>query len=238
MIRKLIQKSVNRLGKHTNYTLDQTLNNHDIGRIIINLIHRSIRGFFLQKRFKRSKGLVMVGRGSRILHPGFLEVGKNFIVGDFSEIFALSKTGIIVGDNVTIGSYVSIKPSSYYGTNLGEGLIIGDNSNIGSYSYVGCSGLITIGNNVLISPRVSFFAENHNFEDFSRPIKTQGVTRKPITILDDCWIASGSIVLAGVTIGRSSIVAAGSVVTSDVPPFVIVAGSPAKVIRYRDKELD
>jgi acetyltransferase-like isoleucine patch superfamily enzyme len=64
-------------------------------------------------------------------------------------------------------------------------------------------------------------------------MKLQGVTRDPIVIEDDCWIASHSIVLAGVTIGRGSIVAAGSVVTKSVPPYSIVAGSPARVIRSR-----
>ncbi|NLG26918.1 MAG: acyltransferase, partial [Chloroflexi bacterium] len=67
----------------------------------------------------------------------------------------------------------------------------------------------------------------------SRPMRDQGVAREPIVIEDDCWIASGAIVLAGVTIGRGSVVAAGSVVTHDVPPYSVVAGMPARVLRSR-----
>src|SRR6185437_9532866 len=107
------------------------------------------------------------------------------------------------------------------------------NSNIGAYCYIGCAGLIRIGSNVLMSPRVSLYAENHNFSDPTRPMKEQGVTREPIVIEDDCWIASHSVVLAGVTIGRGSIVAAGSVVTKSMPPYSIIAGVPARVIKSR-----
>ena len=61
----------------------------------------------------------------------------------------------------------------------------------------------------------------------------QGVTRSFVKIENDCWIAANSIILAGVTVGRGSIVAAGSVVTKDVPPFSIVGGNPAKIIKSR-----
>jgi acetyltransferase-like isoleucine patch superfamily enzyme len=116
---------------------------------------------------------------------------------------------------------------------MGEGLRIGNNSNIGCYAYIGCSGHVTIGDNVMMGPNVSIFAENHNFNDLDRPMQQQGVTRKPISIEDDCWIASGTTVLAGVTIGRGSVIAASSVVTQDIPPFSVAAGAPARIIRSR-----
>ena len=116
-----------------------------------------------------------------------------------------------------------------------KGLRIGNNSNIGRYSYVGCSGLITIGDNVMIAPRVSLFAENHNFDDTTRLLRDQGITREPIVIKDNCWIASGSTILAGVTVGAGAVVAAGSVVTTDVPPDSIVAGAPARPIGTRQE---
>jgi acetyltransferase-like isoleucine patch superfamily enzyme len=59
------------------------------------------------------------------------------------------------------------------------------------------------------------------------------VKKEKVVIEDDCWIASNSILLAGVTIGKGSIVAAGSVVTQDVPPYSVVAGVPARVIKNR-----
>ncbi|HWV70259.1 MAG TPA: acyltransferase [Pseudosphingobacterium sp.] len=129
------------------------------------------------------------------------------------------------------------KPTNFYGGGeIGEGLKIGNNSNIGSYAYIGCSGYIEIGDNVMISPRVSIYAENHNFSELDSPMKEQGVTREFVKIEDDCWIASNSVVLAGVTIGKGSVVSAGSVVTKDVPPYSIVGGVPAKVIRTRREQ--
>lgn len=81
----------------------------------------------------------------------------------FSEIQGLASEGLIFGDNVTIGKYVQIRPSSYYGGDYGKGLSMGNNSSIGPNAYVGCSGKITIGDNVMIGPKCSLFAENHNF---------------------------------------------------------------------------
>ena len=85
----------------------------------------------------------------------------------------------------------------------------------------------------MMGPRVGLFAENHVYDDIDRVMRDQGVKRQPILIEDDCWLASSSTILAGVTVGRGAIVAAGSIVTADVPPYAIVGGAPAKVIRHR-----
>ena len=224
---------VRRLGKHKSFSLDPQMTVADLARMSLQVAGWTVRGFVFRTAFKRSAGLTMIGRGVLIRHPRYLQVGKNFVVEDYAEIMALSRQGIVCGDNVTIGAYATIKPSNYYGYDIGEGLRIGDNSNVGRYSYVGCSGLITIGRNVMISPRVSFHAENHNFDDPHIPMRDQGVSRAPIVVEDDCWIASNAIVLAGVTIGRGSVVAAGSVVTRDVAPYSVVAGIPAQVMKSR-----
>ena len=85
----------------------------------------------------------------------------------------------------------------------------------------------------MMSPRVSIYAENHIFDDRERPMIDQGVKRSFVKIEDDCWIASNAVILSGVTIGRGSVVAAGSIVTKDVPPYSVVGGNPAKLIKSR-----
>jgi acetyltransferase-like isoleucine patch superfamily enzyme len=152
---------------------------------------------------------------------------------DDVEIVGLATQGIWLDDNVAIGRGTLIKPTSYYGRNLGEGLRIGARSSIGPLGYVGCSGFISIGKNVLIGPRVSMHAENHRFLDADIPIKEQGVVLEPIVIEDDCWIGSDVILLGGVTIGHGAVVAAGSVVTKSIAPREVVAGVPARVIGGR-----
>jgi acetyltransferase-like isoleucine patch superfamily enzyme len=84
-----------------------------------------------------------------------------------------------------------------------------------------------------MGPRVSIYAENHVFENPAILMKDQGVVKKEVIIEDDCWIASNSIILAGVTIGKGSVVAAGSVVTENVAPYSVIAGVPAKWIKSR-----
>ena len=189
----------------------------------------------LKTRFwiKSAKGLFLVGKNVRLFYPKNLQVGYNTIIEDGAEINCLSQQGIKLGNRVTIGKYAIIRPSNIYGGPIGEGLTMGDNSNIGPYNYIGCSGKITIGNNVMLAPRVSIYAENHVFDHPELLIRDQGVEKKEVIIEDDCWIAANSIILAGVTIGQGSVVAAGSVVTENVPAYSVVAGVPAKFIKSR-----
>ena len=95
------------------------------------------------------------------------------------------------------------------------------------------AGQIDIGDCVRIAPHVMMIASDHVFDDPDRPITDQGSRRAPITIGDDVWIAGRVNITAGVTIGRGSVIAAGAVVTRDVPPYSVAAGVPARVIKSR-----
>ena len=192
-----------------------------------------LRGALVRWRFGSAKGMFMIGKGVTIRQASYIHVGKNFIAQDHCEINGLSQKGLVFGDKVTIGSYAIIRPTNLYGGEAGVGLKVGNNSSIGPYSYIGCSGYIEIGENVMMSPRVSIYSENHNFSETDRPMIEQGVTRSFVIIEDDCWIAANAVILAGVTVGKGSVVAAGSIVTKDVPPYSIVGGNPARIIKSR-----
>ena len=181
-----------------------------------------VRGWGKRLFLKRAKGLFLVGKGVRISHGKHITCGKNVKFEDYSEIHGLCSEGLIFGDYVTISRGVMIRPSSYYGGNIGIGLTMGEGSSIGSYGYVGCSGKISIGKNVMFGPNCSLFAENHIFDDTKTTIKSQGVKQKGITIEDDCWIGSSVIILDGVTIGRGSVVGAGTLVTKNIPVESVV----------------
>ncbi len=99
--------------------------------------------------------------------------------------------------------------------------------------YIGCSGKITIGKNVMFGPKCSLFAENHVFSDTECSIKSQGVQQKGITVEDDCWIGSNVTILDGVTIGKGSVIGAGTLVTKDIPAGSIVVDKREKSIRNR-----
>ena len=72
---------------------------------------------------------------------------------------------------------------------------------------------------------------NHNFRDVGKRIDEQGVSTKLVAIEDDVWIGANAVVLAGVKIGRHTVIGAGSIVSHDIPPYSICVGSPAKVIK-------
>ena len=204
---------------------------------LLQLLHKSlpmyIRGLWWRLLLHSTTGTVLIGKQVTIRNPQYVSVGRNFVAEDYCEIQGIAETGIVFGDRVTIGRFAMIRPSGYYGREVGAGLKVGDRSNIGPFCYIGCSGHIRIGNDVMMSPGVSLFAENHNFMDTDLPMKAQGVTKQPIVIEDDCWLASNSTILAGVHIGRGAVIAAGAVVTQDVPDFAIVGGVPAKILGWR-----
>jgi acetyltransferase-like isoleucine patch superfamily enzyme len=118
---------------------------------------------------------------------------------------------------------------------------------IGSHVYIGPGAFfsasessITIGNKVLFGPKVTIMGGDHNISPIGQYM--YDVKHKepnddlPVVIQDDVWVGTGAIILKGVTIGMGAVVAAGAVVTKDVPPYSIVGGVPAKVISMRFSE--
>lgn len=110
--------------------------------------------------------------------------------------------------------------------------------NIGKASRIGLRntliGPVQIGDQVILAQNVVLSGLNHNYEDIEQPIRSQGVKTLPIIVEDECWIGANSVITAGVHIGKHSIVAGGSVVTKSVPPYSIVAGNPAHLIKQYD----
>lgn len=192
-----------------------------------------LRGGVKRLFLKKVSGLFLVGKSVQITHAKNIYCGKSVKFEDYSEIHGLSSEGLHFGDYVTISRGVMIRPSSYYGGDLGVGLTMGEHSSIGPYGYVGCSGNVTIGKNVMFGPKCSIFAENHVFLDTDSSIKSQGVSQKGVTVEDDCWIGSNVTILDGVTIGRGSVIGAGTLVSKDIPAGSIVIDKRQKVIRAR-----
>lgn len=110
---------------------------------------------------------------------------------------------------------------------------IGKNTNINIYTTLDGNGGLNIGENVMIGPFCQILSASHNYESTRIPMKNQGITTKEVNIGNDVWIGTHVIILPGVNVGDGSIIGAGSVVTSDVDAFQIVAGVPAKIIKNR-----
>ena len=119
--------------------------------------------------------------------------------------------------------------------NNGRDITIGDNSGIGLDAFI--SGPLVVGSNVIMGPGCTFLSINRDVSRTDIPMIEQGfLPPQPAVIEDDVWIGANVTVLPGRRIGTGSIVAAGSVVSSDVPPGAVVAGNPCRVIKTRAGE--
>jgi len=113
---------------------------------------------------------------------------------------------------------------------------IGKNVGINDRIWIAANsnnGQISIADEVIIGPSCVIHSGNHKFQNPDIPVQNQGYEFAPIVIERDVWIAANCTVLSGVTIGEGAVLAAGSVVTKDVPAYSIVGGVPAKVISTR-----
>lgn len=108
-------------------------------------------------------------------------------------------------------------------------VVIGDHTRIGIHNTI--IGPVCIGSHVNLAQGITVTALNHNFEDIKKRIDEQGISTKPVIIGDDVWIGANAVILPGVTIGQHAVVAAGAVVTNDVPDNTVVGGVPAKIIK-------
>jgi len=162
-----------------------------------------------------------------ILNINGSSIGKNV------KIYEGVKLYIHPGNPINIGNNVSIEKGVILSTSEKGKIIIGNNVYIGEHSVILSNEEIEIGDNVLISPHNDIVDFNHIYKDPKRPINQQGIVTKKIKIEDDVWIGSGCKILMGVTLGKGSVIGAGSVVTKDVSPYYVVAGNPVHVIKIR-----
>lgn len=142
------------------------------------------------------------------MKPLFRRAGVKFEFSPINSIFSFST--ISVGDNVQIGS---------------------------NALFIAARSEIVIGNNVIIAPGVTVRGGTHNIDEIGAYMSDVRIKDnhhdKGVQIEDDVWIGSNAIILHGVTIGRGSVIGAGSIVTRSTPPYSISVGNPAKLLRFR-----
>ena len=143
-------------------------------------------------------------------------------LSDADEIRALFSE--LIGTQVD-DSFLLIPP--FYTTG-GADIRVGRNVFVNQNCTFYDLGGLDIADNVMIGPNVSLITSGHPIEPSER---FASVVAKPIVIESNVWIAAGVIIIGGVTVGENSVVAAGSVVTKDVPANTLVGGNPARVIR-------
>ena len=170
-----------------------------------------------------------------LLYMDSILLRKGVYIDKYCRLHA-SNAEIILGNNNRImkGAYIRSYVSN---ARKGEGIITGSECWIGVNATLDSGqGGLTIGNNVLIGPNVVIITDNHDYERTDVSAIEQEYYGKPIHIGDNVWIGANAVVLGGVSIGEHSVVAAGAVVSSDVAPYTVVGGIPAKKIRDIQRE--
>jgi acetyltransferase-like isoleucine patch superfamily enzyme len=158
----------------------------------------------------------------RLLAPLYQHRGKHAVIHRSVRMDTPPYRKFYLGDYSVVESFACINNA------VGD-VIIGDYTRIGLHNTI--IGPVTIGSHVNLAQGITITALNHNFSDAEKRIDEQGVNTTPVVIEDDIWIGANAVILPGVTIGQHSVVAAGAIVTKDVPPHSLVAGVPAKVIK-------
>ena len=158
----------------------------------------------------------------RLLAPLYQHRGKG------SKIYGSVRMDTPPYRRFALGQHSVVESYSCINNAVGD-VVIGDHTRIGIHNTI--IGPVTIGNHVNLAQGITVTALNHNFDDTTKRIDEQGIATKPVVISDDVWIGANAVILPGVTIGRHVVVAAGAVVTKDVPDNTIVGGVPATLIK-------
>ncbi len=169
------------------------------------IFSKLIRGVFYRPCFKACGKLLRVGKGVRVLR-------KN--------------CEIKLGNKVQLHRYVKI---SAWGTSKKAALHIGDNVAIGDRTEIHAGDYISIGNNSIISWDCCIMDRDYH------KLESETEVLKPVIIGENVWIGCRVLILKGVTVGDGAVIAAGSVVTSDVPAGAVVGGNPARILKQEVK---
>ena len=194
-------------------------------------VGRFLRQIFYRFVLSEVRRGVEISPGVTFHYPDGVCLGSGVKINNFARLLNYGiNSKIHLRDQVVLSQHVEIKGHAPDGE--GAAIDVGSNTYVGPYSCFSGQD-ISIGKNCLFGPYVGVFANEHVFEDITRPICEQGHRYAGIVIEDNCWLGTGVKVLDGVTIGTGSVVGAGSVVTKSLPPYSVAVGIPAKVVRQR-----
>lgn len=161
------------------------------------------------------------------LNPFKHKRGRHSCIRRRTRIDVFPWNDFVLGKDSTIEDFATV--------NNGAGPVyIGERSRIGLSCTV--IGPVTIGNDIMLAQNIVLSGLNHSFEDITKPISHQKQTTAMITVEDEVWIGANAVIVAGVKVGKHSVIAAGSIVTKDVPPCSVVGGNPAKILKAYNPE--
>lgn len=180
----------------------------------------------------KMEGWAAIENGVRLRHASGISLGHGSYIDRSVYIHAMPN-GVRIGPGTLVMHGAVLHVYNFRGIPH-SGITIGQDSLIGEYTVIRGQGGVTIGDRVYTSPGSQLIAVDHVFDDPERPFVEQGITARGIVVEDDVWIGSNAVITDGVRVGKGAVVAAGAVVTADVPPHTLVGGVPARVLRAID----
>ena len=232
MVKKLLTWVIRR-SKNPSFSFDQNVKMSMVLELVGTRFVAKLRTTKLLLRGRLVRSLFL-GRSVTFFALSKIRFGTYVTVGDCVYLSGLGRNGLTLGNRVSIGAFSRIVVSTSF-DNLGQGINIGDDVGIGEFAYVGGAGGVVIGSGCIIGQYFSVHPENHGFTDLNREIRVQPVSREGIEIGSNCWIGSKVTILDGSSVGSGSVIAAGAVVRGHFPANVVLAGVPAKIVKYRDR---
>ena len=211
----VIEKTVTAIKKEK-YEIDADTPILYLLRIVLSRGIMLIRGTFNKIGLKSAGKTVFIGNRVKLRCKAKMSIGTGVTIGDNVYIDALSKKGLTLGDGVNIGAGTVIRCSGNF-KKMGVGFVMGDNSSLADNCFVGATGGVWIGNDVIGGQNIRFHSSNHNFRDTKVLIRKQGISAKGIRVGNNCWIGAGVVFCDGVTVEDGCVIAANSVVTKSFP---------------------
>lgn len=169
----------------------------------------SLKNLIARLKLKSCGKYLDISNKARLVNLKYVDIGDSFIMDEFAEICCNPINNEIV-------------PS----------LVIGNNVHLSKHCCIGCSNKIVLENDVRLAPYCHITDRNHVYTDVNIPIWRQtSESPGPVIIGQQTWLGFGVQVMPGVSIGKHCVIAAGSIVTKDIPDYSVAIGSPAKVIK-------
>lgn len=181
--------------------------------------------------------LLIIQKIAKVVRIAYVQMKYDVYIHQDAQLLINDYSKVQLGKGVFIGAYTCLVCiNDHHSNNNNSELIIGEGTSIGEMNNIRAGGgKITIGKKCILSQNINIIAANHLIEKDKFMIDQAWDTEKNfVEIGDDVWIGTGVSILPGVKVGAGSVIAAGSVVTKDVDSYAIVAGIPAKLLKYRE----
>lgn len=205
----------------------------------LNQKRQTARSLWLNKLFRDCDITVRFGRIGALKGPQYISIGKNTGFGDWIYLTAWD-TYYPISNKVTYDGIIEQpQKNGKYIQHLTPELTIGEKCSFGAFNHITCTNRVQIGNGVLTGKWITITDNSHGATDFDSlcimPSQRPVVSKGPVVIEDNVWIGDKATILPGVHIGEGAVIAANTVVTKEVPPYCVVGGNPARIIKQKSR---